>query len=366
MAPDANYPGMDKNELDTPALLVDLDVMEANIARMDSFLRARGVRVRPHYKTHKTPAVALKQIEAGAIGITCAKVEEAETLVNAGIKDILIANEVVGARKIARLAGLARHADLMVAVDDARNVADLSAGVTAAGAKLRVLVDVNVGMNRCGVEPGEAAVALAHRVAQMPGLVFAGLMGYEGFCQRIKDPAEREATTRAAMEKLIRTKEQIEATGLKVGIVSGGGTGTYAITSTVSGMTEIQVGSYVLMDVDYRDLGIDFGCALTLLATIISRPAPDRAIADAGLKAMTNDHGMPELIGVPGGRLARLSEEHARIDLTDPSVRLAPGDRVEFIPSHVCTTVNLHDTLYGIRGGRLEVAMPIAGRGKFR
>lgn len=366
MSIDANYPGMDKGELDTPALLVDLDVLESNIARMAGFVASHGLRLRPHYKTHKTPAIALKQMEAGAIGITCAKVEEAETLVNAGIRDILIANQVIGRRKITRLMGLARHANLMVAVDDAENVADLSAAAVAGGASLRVLVEVNVGMNRCGVEPGSPAVELAHRVADAPGLVFTGLMGYEGFCQRIKDFAERAATTRQAMQKLIKTKEMVEASGLKVEIVSGGGSGTHAITGEIAGMTELQTGSYVVMDTDYRDLGLDFGCALTLLATVISRTTPGAAITDAGLKAMTDDHGMPEVKAVPGGRLVRLSEEHSRIELSDASVGLRPGDKVEIIPSHCCTTINLHDSMYGIRKGRLEVVWPIAGRGKFR
>jgi len=366
MAPDPNFPGLLKEELDTPALLVDLDLMESNILRMARFMYGTSARLRPHYKTHKTPAIARKQAEAGAIGITCAKVEEAETLVNAGIRDILIANQVVGPKKIARLAGLARHADLMVAVDDARNVDDLSTGMVAAGARLRVLVEVNVGNNRCGVEPGEAAVRLAHHVAEAPGLVFAGLMGYEGFCQRIQDLAERERMARGAMAKLIATRDMVEAAGLEVGIVSGGGTGTHAIVSTFLGVTEVQAGTYVVMDTDYRDLGIDFGCALTLLATVISRPNPETAILDVGLKGITIDHGIPELIGVPGGRITRLSEEHAKVELSDPAVKLVPGDKVEIIPSHACTTISLHDTLYGIRNGRLEVVWPVAGRGKFK
>lgn len=366
MAVDANFPGTPRAEMDTPALLVDLDILESNIARMAGLAASRGVNLRPHFKTHKTPAIALKQLEAGAVGITCAKVEEAEVLVNSGVRDILIANQVIGPRKIARLTGLARHARLMVAVDDQANVRELSAGMVAAGATLRVLVEVNVGMNRCGVEPGETAVALARKVADSPGLVFAGLQGYEGFCQRITDPTEKEATTRKAMDGLIRSREMIEAAGLQVGIVTGAGTGTHAITSAVQGMTEIQPGSYATMDADYRNLGADFGCALTLLATVISRPAPDRAITDAGLKAMTDDHGVPELVGVTGARLERLSEEHGKIALSDPSVALRPGDRVEFIPSHGCTTFNLHDTLYGMRNGVVEVAWPIAGRGRFR
>lgn len=365
MSIDANFPGIAKQEMDTPALLVDLDSMEANITRMDRFLAGKGMRVRPHYKTHKTPAIALKQLEAGAIGITCAKVEEAETLVSAGVKDILIANEIVGRKKIARLAGLARHANLMVAVDDPRNVEELSEGMSATGAWLRVLVDINVGMNRCGIEP-EDAPALAQRVAGAPGLLFVGVMGYEGHCQTVKGFEERQAATRQAMDRLLKAKELVEAGGLKVEVVSGGGTGTHAIDADIPGITEIQAGSYVVMDRDYRDAGIDYANALTILATIISRPVPGRAIADVGMKGMTTDHGMPELVSVPGGRLARLSEEHAVLELTDPSVKLEPGDKVEFIPGHCCTTMNLHDKVYGMRGGRLEVVWPIAGRGKFR
>jgi D-serine deaminase-like pyridoxal phosphate-dependent protein len=366
MSPDTNFPGMSVADLDTPVLMVDLDLLEANIARMARALEAGRARLRPHYKTHKTPAIALKQLEAGAIGITCAKVEEAETLVYAGIKDILIANQVVGARKIARLAGLARHADLMVAVDDPRNVDELSLGMVEAGATLRVLVEVNVGTDRCGVETGEDAVRLAHRVAEAPGLSFAGVMGYEGFCQRIRDVEDRRAVATEAMRKLLEAKRLVEECGLPVGIVSGGGTGTHHVLAGIKGITEIQAGTYVVMDTDYRDLGVDFGCALTVLASVISAPRPGVAITDAGIKAMTTDHGMPEVKGVPGARLERLSEEHGKIALPAGGAELQPGDRVELIPSHACTTMNLHDHLYGIRNGRLEVVWPIAGRGKLR
>jgi len=352
-------------EIDTPALLVDLDLMEANITRMNRFLAGKGVRVRPHYKTHKTPAIAIMQLEAGAIGITCAKVEEAETLVFAGVKDILIANEIVGNKKIARLAGLARYANLMVAVDDPKNIEDLSQGMVAMNAYLRVLVDINVGMNRCGVEP-ERAPDLARLVAKTPNLVFAGVMGYEGHCQTIKDPEEKRVATRQAMERLLHARDNVESIGLEVEIVSCGGTGTHAIDANTPGITEIQAGSYVFMDRDYRDAGIDYHCALTVLGTVISKPSKDRAIADVGLKGMSTDHGLPELIGVPGGRLLRLSEEHALIDMSEASKQLEPGDKVEFIPGHCCTTANLHDKLYGVRNGRLEVVWPIVGRGKFR
>lgn len=367
MTADPNIPGTLVQEIDTPALLIDLDIMESNIARMANFLEGKQAKLRPHYKSIKTPAIALEQIEAGAVGITCAKLDEAETLVNAGIKDVLIANEVVGRAKIAKLAGLARHADLMVAVDDAGNVRELSDAVATAGARLRVLVEVNVGNNRCGVEPGDDAVRLAHAVADAPGLVFAGLMGYEGFAMRIMPYSAREETVRKAMGLLLATRDAVEKSGLPVGIVSGAGSGTHAIVAGIPGVTEIQAGTYVLMDTDYRDAGLDFGLAITLLATIISRPRPNVAITDAGLKSLTTEHGMPELIGLPGAKLVgRLSEEHGKIELGDPSMKLAVGDRVRIIPSHLCTTMNLHDVVYGIRNGRIEVAWPISGRGKVR
>ena len=312
--------------MDTPALLVDLDVLESNIGRMAGFLAGTKVRLRPHYKTHKTPAIALKQVEAGAIGITCAKVEEAETLANAGIKDILIANQVVGPRKTARLAGLARHAKMMVAVDDPRNVDELSSAAVAAGATLRVLLEINVGNDRCGVEPGDSAVSLAHRINDAPGLEFSGVMGYEGFCQRIKDFEARKATVEKAMAGLLKAKSMIEESGLPVGIVSGGGTGTHQILAGIEGITEIQAGTYVVMDTDYRDLGMDFGCALTLLSMVISAPKPGVAVTDAGMKALTTDHGMPEVLGVTGGNLDKLSEEHGRIILSESATAAAaPG-----------------------------------------
>lgn len=366
MISNGNIPGISKHRMDTPALVVDLDILESNIAGMAAFVKGKTARLRPHYKSIKTPPIALKQVAAGAIGITCAKLGEAETLVNAGIKDILIANQIVGRQKIDWLAGLARHANMMVAVDDVHNIDELSQGMAAAGARVRVLVEVNVGNNRCGVEPGDAAVPLAHRISKSPSLIFAGLMGYEGFCMRIKDPGEKEAATRKAMEKVLTTKARVEASGLKVEIVSGGGTGTYRIVATIPWVTEIQAGTYALMDTEYRNLGIDFGCALTLMTTVLSRPNPSLAIADVGLKGITNDHGLPEVIGVPGSRLKGLSEEHAKIELTDPSIKLTPGDTIELIPSHACTTMNLHDTLYGVRKGRLEVVWPVAARGKFR
>lgn len=357
-----------KSEIDTPALLVDLNALEANVATMADFCRQTGVAVRPHIKTHKTPAIARMQLDAGAIGLTCAKLGEAEVMVDeADARDVLIANQIVGPTKIARLVRLAHKADLMVAVDDATNVAQLGAAARAGGVALRVLVEVDVGRERCGVLPGEPTLALAHRVAETEGLCFAGLMGYEGHLVTLPDEAERADKVRAAFAPLIETKRRLEADGLLVGIVSGAGTGTYALTGRISGVTEIQAGSYVLMDRSYSQVeGLPFRQALTLLTTVISRPAPDRAVVDAGRKSITVDLGLPQPTTWPELEVVSLSEEHGILRLAKPGQEPKIGDKLELVPSHVCTTVNLHDVFYALRGDTVEAVWPIAARGKFR
>lgn len=361
----AAFVGMPKEEIDTPALLIDLDKLEANIARMADFFADRPAALRPHTKTHKCPVIAWKQIEAGAVGVTCAKLDEAEILALAGIHDILIANQVVGRRKIERLIGLATWTDVMVAVDDPCNVADLSAVAASRGVSLRVLVEVDVGLGRCGVAPGEAAVKLAKQVATSPGLRFEGLMGYEGHAVLRPIFEEREKLAEAAMALLIETKEAVESSGLEVRVVSGGGTGTYNITGAYPGVTEVQAGSYTTMDVRYRDTGVPFDCALTCLTMVISVPRIGAAVADAGTKALTTEFGMPEVVGLEGVTVARLSEEHGILQL-GPGVHLCPGEKIEFIPSHGCTTINLHEQFYAIRDGVVEAIWPIAARGGFR
>lgn len=357
--------GSPKEEIDTPALLIDLPAMERNIARMAQYFADKPAKLRPHAKTHKCAIIAHKQLAAGnAVGITCAKVGEAEVLVAGGIRDILIANQIVGPQKITRLMGLARHADLMVAVDDPQNVDELSAAAVAAGAQLRVLVEVNIGMNRCGVEPGEPALALARKVAEAKGLRFAGLQGYEGHLVMHPDPQERRQRAVAAMQTLVDTRRYIEAAGLEVSIVSGGGTGTYDASGTVPGVDEIQAGSYVFMDTKYRSVGVDFECALTVLATVISRPTPTVAITDSGMKVLTSEFGLPAVKDLEGATLARLSEEHGKVEFSSPNRDLKIGDKIEFIVSHGCTTINLHDRYYAVRDGRLEAVWEIAGRGK--
>ena len=357
--------GCARDEIDTPALLIDLPAMERNIARMAAYFADKPAKLRPHAKTHKCPIIAQKQLAAGnAVGITCAKLGEAEVLVEGGINNVLIANQIVGRQKIARLAALARHAEITVAVDHPQNVADLAAAARAAGSTIGVLVEVNIGMNRCGVEPGEPALALARVVAESKGLRFLGLQGYEGHLVMIPNPEERREKALAAMASLVATRRLIERSGLPVQIVSGVGTGTYSFSGNVPGIDEVQAGSYVFMDTKYRSVGIDFECALTVLATIISRPTPNLAITDAGAKALTYEFGLPAVKDIPGATLTSLSEEHGKVVFDAPNLDLKVGDKIELIVSHGCTTINLYDRYFAVRDGRLEAVWPIAARGK--
>jgi len=357
--------GMVREDVDTPVLLLDLDIMEQNIAAMADLVRRSPVALRPHAKTHKTPIIAHKQLAAGAIGITCAKLGEAEVMVAGGVRDVLIANQIVGRRKIERLVSLARHADLIVAVDDARNVDALSQATQAAGASLRVLVEVNVGMHRCGVEPGQPALDLAQKVDQAPHLTFAGLMGYEGHLVFVPSLEERVHRVRNDLQALIDTVEFVESNGLPVETVSSGGTGTAMITSTLPRITEIQAGSYVFMDGRYQTIeGVEFVCALSLLTTVVSRPAPDRIIIDAGMKTISHEFGLPRFKERDDLELLGLSEEHGTVRLADPSIQLQPRDKLELTPSHGDTTLNIHDAYYCLRNGRVEAIWPIAARGR--
>jgi D-serine deaminase-like pyridoxal phosphate-dependent protein len=361
------YLGMPREEIDTPVLLVDLEVLEANIAKLARHFREAGKHLRPHTKSHKTPAIARKQLEAGAIGITCAKLGEAEAMADAGIRDILVANEVVGPRKIARLMDLARRAEIMVAVDNPGNLAQLEEAAGRAGVRPRILIEINIGHNRCGVEAGTpAAVELAKAAARCRHLRFFGLMGYEGHVVDLEDREAREGGARECLQRLVDTRAAVEREGIAVEICSASGTGDYYLSTTYTGVTEVQAGSYALMDAAYGKLGLGFGYAMTVLTTVVSRPAPDRVITDAGLKALTPEHGMPLVKDHPELECHALSEEHGRLRTAAGTSDIPVGAVLEFIPGHGCTTVNLYDQLYAIRAGRLEAIWPVAGRGKAR
>jgi D-serine deaminase-like pyridoxal phosphate-dependent protein len=349
-------------EVPTPALIVDAGALDRNIARMAAFFAAGACRLRPHVKAHKTPAIARRQLAAGSCaGLTCATVLEAEAV--AGFcDDLLIANEIVTADKCGRAAALASSRRVTVAVDSQEGLDALARAARAAGTTLGVLVDLDVGQMRCGVPPGAPAIALASRAASMPGLELRGVMGYEGHVQPVRDRAERTAQAQRAMAALVDTAAQVRAAGLPCPVVSAGGTGTYDISGRVSGVTEIQAGSYVLMDTDYDDVGVGFEQAFFVLGTIVSRPAADRCVADAGHKSTTKDHGLPRVHGVAGAVVTSLNDEHATIAIP-PDCPLRIGDRVRLVPSHTDPTVNLHDVLYAFDGDRVVDVWPVAARG---
>ncbi len=359
--------GVGLDEIDTPALLIDLEVMEANIEHMAEVFRGLPSELRPHEKTHKCPIIAHKQIRAGAIGVTCAKLGEAEVMAEAGIGDILIANQVVGEPKVTRLVNLARQSDIIVAVDDPSNVRHLAEASRAKGVRLGVLVEVDVGNNRCGTAPGEPTLELAREVASHPSLNLRGLLGYEGFCQNIQSMEERREKAQGAMGKLVSTKELLEDKGFDIEIVSAGGTGTHMITGMYPGVTEVEAGSYVFMDATYgRVEGLEqFGYALTVLTTITSMPRPGVAVCDAGLKAITFEPNRPPppVKCLDGVVYERPSEEHGRLKV-EPGSGLRVGDKIEVIVSHCCTNTNLYDQFHCVRDGALEAVWRIQARGK--
>jgi D-serine deaminase-like pyridoxal phosphate-dependent protein len=359
-----SYIGCEKNDLDTPALWVDLDIMERNIATMAQFIKAAGVNWRPHTKGIKIPAIAHKLIAAGALGVTCAKLGEAEVMAAAGIKDILIANQVVGNMKATRLANLCHHADVMVAVDSLENARQLSEAAKVAVLEIRVLLEINTGMNRCGVLPGQDALALAKQVTGLPGLRFSGVMGWEGHTVGIVDPKEKSQKVHQAVGSLVESAELLRTAGLEASIVSCGGSGSYRITATIPGVSEVQAGGAVLGDVTYVDYGAQTEPGLFILATVISCPSGDRAIVDAGRKTMHGEVAMPVPRNCTGIQLTKLNAEHGILETKDGETRLKVGDKLDFIAGYGDNTVFLHDTLFGVRNGIVETAWEVQGRGK--
>ena len=366
-------PGNRLADLDTPTVIVDLDLMEANISRLMKHFQATKVGVRPHLKTTKSPALARKLLEAGAIGGCVSKVSEAEVMAAAGIEDLLITTEIVGSPKVARLVELVKsHPKIKVVVDSLEGATGLHEAMekAAPGKTLDVLIELNVGQNRCGVEPGAPALALAHQIARLESLRLCGVQGYEGHLQHLPDAQEREQRCQEAMRRLSETARQLRQAGFSIEIVSTGGTGTAQICAGSEEITEVQPGSFIFMDTDYRNaLGPTYANALTILATVISRPAPHRAVIDAGLKSLSTDSGMaevkdwPELKYRPGGDEHGILEWKETAETTRP-LELKIGDRVEMLPSHIDTTINLHDYYYGHRCGLLEIIWPITARGK--
>ncbi|HEX9090535.1 MAG TPA: alanine racemase, partial [Anaerolineales bacterium] len=280
-----SYPpvGTFKSQLPTPALIIDLQAIEYNLATMGGFFQSRKARLRPHFKTHKCLEIALRQMKFGAIGITCAKLGEAEVLVNAGIPSVLIANQVIDPAKIKYLADLARDCQLIVAVDRLDNLERISKAAIEMGSTVHVVIEIDVGMRRAGVQPGVEALSLSEEASRLPGVHFLGLLGYEGFTMFEVDRDKRQEKARTAMEALVGTSELIQRAGIPVDMVSAGGTGTFDITGDFDGVTEVEAGSYVFMDTRYNQLGLPFKQALTLLAMVTSGNRPGRFMIDAGM-----------------------------------------------------------------------------------
>ena len=349
-------------DIPTPALLVDIAAMDRNIRRMAAYFSEGHCKLRPHFKAHKTPEIARRQLAAGSCtGITCSTVSEAES-VAAFAGDILVANEIVDPDKCHRAAILAKTHAVTVAIDSIEGLECIAGAALDAGVTIRVLVDLNVGQNRCGVAPGDEAVALGTRAMATSGVVLHGLMGYEGHAVGIPARAERESAVRYSMEQLAMTARMFAAAGLPTIIVSGGGTGSYDISSTFKEITEIQAGSYVLMDADYAKFGIPFEHAASILGTVVSRAVPDRCVSDSGHKACTKDHGLPAVKGIDGATVLALNDEHATIAIPSAST-LAIGDRIELFPSHIDPTMNLHDVVYALDGEIVVDVWPITARG---
>jgi len=352
-----------KEYIDTPALVLDLDKLDANLEKMSDYFSGVDAELRPHIKTHKCPILAQKQVAAGAIGVTCAKVGEAEVMAKAGIFDILIANQVVSPGKIMRLLDLLNISDVKVAVESLENIAALNAAAESRKTVLKVLIEVDVGMHRCGVTSVKEAVDLAGKVGKMKHIEIAGIMGYEGHIIFTFDRDERIKLGTECMEALVEVKTELEKAGFSIPIVSGGGTGTYDIASNVPGVTEVQAGSYLTMDATYGYLNMGFEQAVTLMSTVIAVHG-DHVILDCGMKSITSEFGMPQPVGLDGASLASLSEEHGHLNL-EGKTKLKMGDVVELIPTHGCTTINLHDRFYPVRGDLVEGIWEISARGKF-
>ena len=356
---------MAEDEVDTPALLVDLDAMEDNLDRMAAFCAGAGVKLRAHAKTHKSPLIAHWQMARGAVGQCVQKTGEAEVLAWGGVPDILISNEVVSPKKLARIAALSRMTRIAVCADDIGAVGLIAAAAEAGGCRLTVLVEIDVGTNRCGVAPGPEAVALAQAIAASPHLVFGGLQAYDGVAQHLRRPEEREAHIATTVEDVRRTVEGLAAVGLSCPIVGGAGTGTFALEAASGIYNEIQAGSYVFMDVDYwkNDPAPSFRQSLFVLSTVMSAARSGVAVVDCGHKGVAVDCGLPFVHDRPGISYTGASDEHGRLTLEASADRLAIGERLRLVPGHCDPTVDRYDWYVGVRKGRVESVWPVAARG---
>ncbi|MBI3208035.1 MAG: alanine racemase [Candidatus Solibacter usitatus] len=353
--------GRRKEDLETPALCLDLERYQRNAARLAAFLKQHGVSWRPHMKGQKAPRLAQMAVAAGAIGVTCATVYEAEAMAAAGIASILIAHETVGAAKLRRLARLEHKTCVISATDSAEHLHMLADAARAERVIIPVIVELDVGMHRSGIQPGEPAVQLARLAASTEGIRLEGLMGWEGHVTQLQG-AEKTRAAQQSLAALVETARLFREHGLSAEIVSCAGSGTFLESAQVTGITEAQAGGAVFSDLTYQSWGVDHEFALTVLARVASRPAPDRIIVDAGFKAMSTDHGLPLILELDGVKRLALSAEHATIVLNSPSPNPRVGDLVEFVPSYTDSTVCLHDEMVALRKGVVEEVWEIPGR----
>ncbi len=359
--------GTPVEDLDTPALVVDLEVMGQNIDTLHSYFRQSGTKVRPHVSCHQCPNIARLQMAAGgtAGGIAVTTVGEAEVFGNAGFDDILVANQIVTPTKIRRLCALARHNRITVAVDNPLNVEMLSKLAEDAQVALGVLVDIDAGLGRCGVAPGRDALELAQVVNSSPGLEFQGLMSYEGPLL-YQDKGKLESETRRRLQMVLDTRQLIEGEGIAVSTVSVGSTCNYDIAGQMSGVTEIQAGSYPLMDYNYCQYRTEFAPAAKILASVVSHPVEARAVVDSGHKTTGPDLGVPVLEGVPGAKATRFSAEHGILELErEAFTRLSSNEKVWLVPFDLALCVNQYDYIRVVREGKLEGFWPVAARGRW-
>jgi D-serine deaminase-like pyridoxal phosphate-dependent protein len=357
-----------RDDLDTPALCLDLDAFDENVRDAVMLCRLQNIDWRPHAKCHKSPIIGRRLVDAGAIGLTCAKLSEAEMFAAAGIHDLLIANMLVGPRKVARLVELRKIADPILAVDSIDQAQPISEAMHRAGLRVRTILEVDIGLHRVGTQPGEGTLTLAQQVDKLPGLEFIGIMGYEGHLMAVADQAEKEQQVRESLELLVSQQTLLGSHGLNCDLVSCGGTGTIHLCSVQPGITEIQAGGVIFMDAFYRHSCQvpGFREALTVLTTVVSRPTPDRAIIDIGRKSMNMEIATPLVKDRPDLKITRLSAEHGQIKLEGPPDSLRIGDRLEIIPGYGDLTIMLHDQFHGFRNGQLVEKIPVTGRGKLQ
>lgn len=361
-----------RHDLPTPALLLDLDAFEANVAAMSRHCRGHRLALRPHGKTHKCPTIANALIRAGAVGACAAKISEAEVFAAHGVSGLLVTTPVVGKHKIERAVALARkHGDTLFLADHPANVHDLDAAAGAAGVILNVVIDLHVG-RKGGVRPGEPALELAHLVTLLKNLRLTGLQAYAGYASHTEGYDRRRAASEEALTPAVETQRLLTRHGIECPLLTGGSTGTYDIDAAIDGVTELQPGSYIFMDLDYQNIGgrdggpyRDFRTALTVLTTVVSKPTTSLAVIDGGTKAFSTDRPLvPQAKGIDGILYSWGGDEHGKLDLRRASAPVELGDRLEFVVPHCDPTVNLYDRLLCLRGDAVEAIWPIAARGK--